>query len=102
MADNPRDFDNCAYVSRTGKHCGALRWYHDDHARHKFVEPERTPTDAERADKLERMLVTVIDANYGISYHDIGNGDGITETDAEEIRLWWKSRLEAIEQGIQS
>lgn len=51
---------------------------------------------AEDYDKLERMLATVIDANYGTSYHDIGGGDGIPESDAEEIRQWWMSRLKKI------
>lgn len=94
--NDPRDFDNCAHVTRSGKRCGALRWYHNDHARHNFVEPERRLTDAERADKLERMLVTVIDANYGTSCHDVGNGDGIAKSDAEEIHQWWQSRLKSI------
>jgi len=39
-----RDFDCCAYRSKSGKTgCGALRYYHDDPAhkkRHKFVEPK--------------------------------------------------------------
>jgi len=49
---NPRDFDNCAHVTRSGKRCGALRWYHADHARHKFVEPERKLTVEDERDEL--------------------------------------------------
>src|SRR5688500_17785774 len=39
---NPRDFDCCAYRSKSGKTtCGALRYYHDQIVkRHKFVEPQ--------------------------------------------------------------
>lgn len=40
-----RDFDCCAYRSKSGKTgCGALRYYHDDPKigkRHKFVEPKK-------------------------------------------------------------
>lgn len=37
-----RDFDHCAYVSKSGKtSCGALRYYHDDFKKpHSFVEGE--------------------------------------------------------------
>lgn len=50
----------------------------------------------EQRDRLTRMLATVIDANYGATVHDIGNGDGINEQDATEIQEWWTTHLERI------
>lgn len=42
---NPRDYDCCAYRSKSGKTtCGALRYYHDTiktFRNHKFVEPQK-------------------------------------------------------------
>ncbi len=49
----PRDFDCCAYQSKSGNTtCGALRYYHDEPRTktfrgHKFVEPARTLTETE-------------------------------------------------------
>lgn len=38
---NPKDFDNCAHVTRGGKPCTKKRWLHDmGRARHKFVEAD--------------------------------------------------------------
>jgi hypothetical protein len=34
---------------------------------------------------LEDIIVTLFDAHYGVGYHDCGNGDGITESDAKLI-----------------
>lgn len=64
---------------------------HTFHAPDAYVEIVES-----EAGKLKRMLATVLDANYGTSYHHIGDGDGIPENDAEEIRLWWKDHLEKI------
>lgn len=52
----------------------------------------------EEYERLRRMLSTVIDANYGTSFHHIGDGDGIPEAQANEIAEWWKSELERIQQ----
>jgi hypothetical protein len=43
QSSNPRDYDCCAYRSKSGKTtCGALRYYHDQIVkRHKFVEPHK-------------------------------------------------------------
>ena len=35
-----------------------------------------------------RMLKNLIDAHYGSSFHHIGDGDGIPEAEADEIRKW--------------
>lgn len=48
----------------------------------------------DEVDNLRRMLVNVIDANYGTTVHDIGNGDGLAETEAAEIREFWQAYLE--------
>lgn len=48
-------------------------------------------------ERLRRMLSTVIDANYGTSYHHIGDGDGIPEAQAKEIAGWWQGELERIQ-----
>lgn len=55
---SPRDFDACAYRSRSGKSsCGALRYYHDQIVKgHAFVEPERMLTDAEKIVALVEAL----------------------------------------------
>ena len=47
--------------------------------------------------RLTRMLVTVIDANYGTSYHHIGDGDGIPEGQAKEIQEWWQAHLRQVQ-----
>lgn len=46
---------------------------------------------------LRRMLSTVIDANYGTSYHHIGDGDGIPHEQAKEIAEWWRLELEQVQ-----
>lgn len=58
--------------------------------------------DASLFDKLEKMLVTIIDANYGASPHHIGDGDGIPEREANEIRLWWETYLYNKQKGSPS
>lgn len=55
------------------------------------------PTLVEQRDLLTRMLATVIDANYGTSYHHIGDGDGIPEEQAKEIQEWWRAHLQQIQ-----
>lgn len=62
--DNPRMYDCCAHVTKGGRRCGALRWYHDDpgRARHRFVEPEQQLSDLERAQMKIAQLVEVLTA----------------------------------------
>jgi hypothetical protein len=47
------------------------------------------------ADDYKRMLINVIDANYGTSWHDIGNGDGMPPKEAAEIAEFWHDYLDA-------
>lgn len=58
--------------------------------------------EASLFDKLEKMLVTVIDANYGAASHHIGDGDGIPESEASEISLWWETYLYNKQKGVPS
>lgn len=67
-------------------------------AGHTFHQPELflEPLESE-SQKLRRMLATVLDANYGIAFHDIGVGDGIPKEESAEIRLWWEDYLRSKE-----
>ena len=49
------------------------------------------------ADDYKRMLINVIDANYGSSFHHIGDGDGIPSKEAAEIAEFWREHLEQIQ-----
>lgn len=70
---NPRDFDCCAYRSKSGKTgCGALRWYHDDpvhNKRHKFVEPVRKQIAEEERDQLLSEVAELREALKTLRYH---------------------------------
>lgn len=41
---------------------------------------------------VESMLENLIDAHYGTSLHHIGDGDGLSDDDAAEIREWMEQR----------
>lgn len=45
-------------------------------------------------EKLKRMLKSLIDAHYGLSFNLIGDIDGMTEEEAKEIRQWAKDEHE--------
>lgn len=46
------------------------------------------------ADDYRRMLVNVLDAHYGGAVHHIGDGDGLPEHEAAEIREFWQQRMD--------
>lgn len=43
------------------------------------------------------MLVSVINVHYGTSPQDIGHGDGLTETEAKNLREFWAAYLSDLE-----
>ncbi len=45
------------------------------------------------AERYREMLAEVIDANYGTASHHIGDGDGMDEGRAEEIRGFWEEYI---------
>ena len=44
--------------------------------------------------ELEAMFDEVLDAHYGTAIHHIGDGDGIADARAHQIRAYWHNRLE--------
>ncbi len=38
-----------------------------------------------REQKLERMFRNLVDTTYGMAYHHIGDGDGLTKAEAAEM-----------------
>lgn len=92
---DPRQYDCCAHVTKGGRRCGALRWYHDDpgRARHKFVEPQRVRTDSEIIAVLAGVLrdeLTALEAwQHAILPYDVQQGIAISidklETALKEV-----------------
>jgi len=66
-----------------------------DNARQQmeWLREERDTAQAALAE-LDRMLAALIDAHYGMSFHHIGDGDGLTADEAAEIRTYAKLRVE--------
>jgi hypothetical protein len=44
-----------------------------------------------------RMLTNVIDANYGTSWHHIGDGDGMPPDAAAELAGFWREHLQRVQ-----
>jgi len=42
---------------------------------------------------LKEMLNELIDANYGIQVHHIGDGDGLSEEMADKVKVYWQAHL---------
>jgi hypothetical protein len=66
-----------------------LRWQ-DESLKNLIRAGEAEAALAER----DRMLAALIDAHYGMSFHHIGDGDGLTADEAAEIRTYAKLRAE--------
>lgn len=47
-------------------------------------------------DDYRRMLVNVLDVNYGTSWHHIGDGDGLPPGQAEEIAEFWRDYVDEV------
>ncbi|MDD5358265.1 MAG: hypothetical protein PHX80_03910 [Candidatus Nanoarchaeia archaeon] len=43
------------------------------------------------AESIVKQFFNLIDAHYGMSLHHIGDGDGISKEDADEIRKLYAS-----------
>lgn len=51
---------------------------------------------AEDYDQMRRMLINVLDANYGTDFSDIGNGDGLPPEQANEVIAFWRGHLHEV------
>ena len=71
-------------------------------AAYKYLElGEENASLTEKVERLEKeneavcvMLDNVLDANYGVAVHHIGDGDGLDDAQAEELRTYWHNRLQ--------
>lgn len=46
------------------------------------------------AEDYKRMLINVLDIHYGGAVHHIGDGDGLSKSEAIEISEFWQTYLE--------
>lgn len=44
-------------------------------------------------EELEEMLDSVLDAHYGSETNHIGDGDGLSDDEANKLRSWYSIRL---------
>lgn len=56
----------------------------------------------QQIEALEHMLEALLDAHYGASLHHIGDGDGISVGEAEQLREWRGERLASSRAALQS
>lgn len=53
----------------------------------------REPIPELETDRLRKLLFAVLDAHYGTDLHHVGDGDGIPEWQADELREFYDEEM---------